>query len=294
MRPNQVEAFLAVLETGSMIDAARRLNKSRTTISAAISALEDELNAALFHRSGKAVRATDLAWAIQPDCMRLLQTYRQIHARCELESGGIESTLRLARDDSLPEAVWLEAMRALKQRFPLTGISVYLAPPQELPALVSSQTVDIAYGLNLNKNKDSRINSSTLGGLRLIMVAGVQHPLSCLPEVTDEDLLIHTQVTLAFVDSDEQLVPDILNSSNYLALTQYELIRDAVIENAGWAWLPQPLADPAVQKGLLKPLKAANAMLWQEFTRFHFETERKGQVTLRLEEILSHFLTRFR
>lgn len=132
MRPSQAEAFLAVLESGSIIDAARHLNRSRTTISAAISALEDDLNAELFERSGKAVRATDLAWAIQPDCMRLIQTYRQIQARCELERGGIETTLRLARDDALPEAVWLEAMHALKQHFPLTGISVYLAPPQEL------------------------------------------------------------------------------------------------------------------------------------------------------------------
>ncbi|MCD8513225.1 MAG: hypothetical protein LRY63_07625 [Nitrincola sp.] len=105
----------------------------------------------LFERSGKSVRATDLAWAIQPDCMRMLQTFRQIQARCELERGGIETTLRLARDDSLPEALWLEAMRSLKKRFPLTGISVYLAPPQELPTLVNSQTVDIAFGLDINQ-----------------------------------------------------------------------------------------------------------------------------------------------
>ncbi|KDE40810.1 Transcriptional regulator [Nitrincola lacisaponensis] len=293
MRPSQAEAFLAVLESGSIIDAARHLNRSRTTISAAISALEDDLNAELFERSGKAVRATDLAWAIQPDCMRLIQTYRQIQARCELERGGIETTLRLARDDALPEAVWLEAMHALKQRFPLTGISVYLAPPQELPALVSSQTVDIAYGLDLNKHTDHRITMTPLSGLRMIMVASVQHPLSKLPEVKPDDLITHTQVTLAFVDSDEQLVPDILNSSNYLALTQYELIRDAVMKNAGWAWLPQPLADPAIQAGHLKPLKTAQALLWQTFSSFHFSNESKGQVTLRLEEILAKYLTQF-
>ncbi|KGK41036.1 hypothetical protein LH51_17740 [Nitrincola sp. A-D6] len=293
MRPIQAEAFLAVLESGSIIDAARRLNRSRTTISAAISALEDDLNAELFERSGKSVHPTDLAWSIQPDCMRFLHTYRQILARCELERGGIETTLRLARDDSLPEAFWLEAMRSLKQRFPLTGISVYLAPPQELPALVSSQTVDIAYGLDLNKHADNRIAVESLAGLRLIMVASTQHPLSRLPEVTPEDLVTHTQVTLAFVDADEQLVPDILNSSNYLALTQYELIRDAVMEHAGWAWLPQPLVDPAVQNGQLKLLKTANALLWQEFSSFHFSTDSKGQVTLRLEEILANYLTRF-
>lgn len=294
MRPAQIEAFLAVLETGAIADAARRLNRSRTTISAAISALEDELGASLFERTGKAIHATDLAWAIHPDCLRLLQTFRQIHARCELDRGGIETTLRLARDDALPETLWLEAMRSLKHRFPLTGISVYLAPPQELPMLVASQTVDIAFGLDISTLNDARIQRTTLGGIRLVMVCDSRHPLSRLPDVTLEDLNQHTQITLAFVDTENQLVPDIYNSSNYLALTQYELIRDAVMETGGWAWLPQTLVEEEIKQGLLKPLKAANANLWQEFSSFHFAEEHKGQVTTRLEEFLIQFLKKYR
>lgn len=173
-------------------------------------------------------------------------------------------------------------------------ISVYLAPPQELPTLVNSQTVDIAFGLDINQLNDARIARTTLGGLRLMMVCDARHPLSRLPEVTLEDLNQHTQITLAFVDTEDQLVPDIYNSSNYLALTQYELIRDAVMENGGWAWLPQTLVDSEIQQGLLKPLKIANAILWQEFSSFHSANENKGQVTLRLEEYLASYLTKYR
>ncbi|MCD8513224.1 MAG: substrate-binding domain-containing protein [Nitrincola sp.] len=127
-----------------------------------------------------------------------------------------------------------------------------------------------------------------------MMVCDARHPLSRLPEVTLEDLNQHTQITLAFVDTEDQLVPDIYNSSNYLALTQYELIRDAVMENGGWAWLPQTLVDSEIQQGLLKPLKIANAILWQEFSSFHSANENKGQVTLRLEEYLASYLTKYR
>lgn len=293
MRPSQAEVFLAVLEEGSIADAARRLHRSRTTLSALLASLEDELNARLFERSGKSITPTDLAWAIQPDAIRLLQAYHQIVRRCELERGGIETTLRLARDDSLPEAFWLEAMRTLKDRFPMTGISVYLAPPQELPTLVANQTVDIAFGLNLTKVIDPNVYLEPLAGLRLMMISSTNHPLARLPEIQRDDLIAHTQITLAFVDHEEELVPDVILSTNYLALTQYELIRDAVEANAGWAWLPQPLVSSESIGTQYKVLKTAEGLLWKDFCGFHFSSNTKGKVALKLEEILVSYLSQF-
>jgi len=146
MRSDQAEIFLTVLEEESIAAAARRLGRSRTTLSTALSAMEDELGSELFTRSGNDSLPTDLAWAIQPDCLRLLKAYRRIQARCDLERQGVEIELRMARDDSLPEDFWRETLRKLKEKFPLTGISVYLAPPQELPALVENRAVDLALG----------------------------------------------------------------------------------------------------------------------------------------------------
>ena len=258
-----------------------------------MSALEDELGVTLFERLGKSLKPTALAWSIQPDCQRFVSTYRQITARCEQERQGIEPALRLARDDALPEDFWRGLMRQLKQRFPMTGISVYLAPPQELPELVATEVVDLAFGLGVPGVEEISVTSTSLGGLRQWMVVSQQHPLARLPQVCPEDLAAHSQVTLAFVGADEQLVPDLTGSGNYLALTQFELIRDAVMEGTGWAWLPQPLIDEALQAGRLKVVKTEEAILWHVFRCFERSGGLKGQVASWLESQLVSYLSRF-
>ncbi|MGR6782930.1 LysR family transcriptional regulator [Moritella viscosa] len=47
MRLIQIEMFLLAVKTGSISDAAIKLGKSRSTVSAALLALEDELGVSL-------------------------------------------------------------------------------------------------------------------------------------------------------------------------------------------------------------------------------------------------------
>lgn len=290
MRSDQAEIFLTVLEEESIAAAARRLGRSRTTLSTAISALEDELAGELFVRSGNDSLPTDLAWSIQPDCLRLLQAYRRIQARCDLERQGVEIELRIARDDSLPEDFWRETLRLLKARFPLTGISVYLAPPQELPELVENRAVDLALGLASQQDEYEQLDYEQLGQVNLLTVAASGHSLCRMGLVTAEDLRAETQVTLAFME-DEQLVPDILGSANYLALTQYELIRDAVLEGSGWARLPRPLIKTALHEGRLKVLPTADASHWDPYYFLQVSGHLQGRVASWLQRQLTHYLS---
>ncbi len=79
----------------------------------------------------------------------------------------------------------------------------------------------------------------------MLTVAAPDHPLSQLKRVTQDDLISHTEITLAYMQ-DSLLVAESPETANYLAFTQYELIRDAVMDGAGWADLPLPLIAEAV------------------------------------------------
>ena len=136
MRSSQIEMFLSAVETGSIAGAARALEKSRTTVSAAIGALEDNLGVALLSRSGNSVMLTDAGRMIHDDCERLLQAAFDIEAKCRQFENGIESALRIGRDDALPEAFWRATMREIRQRFPDSSVSLYVAPPPELYEMV--------------------------------------------------------------------------------------------------------------------------------------------------------------
>ena len=54
----QLQAFLAVADTGSVQAAARRLHVTQPSVSAAVAALERELGADLLERQGRVIRLT--------------------------------------------------------------------------------------------------------------------------------------------------------------------------------------------------------------------------------------------
>ena len=59
-----VQSFLAVLDAGSLMGAARRLGSTQPTLSRQIALLEAQLGAPLFERTGRGVVPTALAQAL--------------------------------------------------------------------------------------------------------------------------------------------------------------------------------------------------------------------------------------
>ena len=59
-----LETFVAVVENGSIAEAARRLNLTAAAVAQRIQALQDEIGVALLSRSGRTVRPTEAGTAI--------------------------------------------------------------------------------------------------------------------------------------------------------------------------------------------------------------------------------------
>lgn len=76
MRLEQLEAFLAVAETGSFQAAAKRCGVTQSTVSRQVQSLETELNALLFHRLAQA-KLTVAGEVLLPRARRILQDWQQ-------------------------------------------------------------------------------------------------------------------------------------------------------------------------------------------------------------------------
>ncbi|WP_404473553.1 LysR family transcriptional regulator [Vreelandella venusta] len=285
MRAEQVEAFIEVTEHGSFAAAARHTGIKRSTLSAAVNALEDSLGVVLFERTGNSLQLSAVGESVLPDCYRLLTSASRIKKHCQQHMQGVESQLCIARDDALPEAFWRQVMHELKQRYPLTAISVYLLPPQEHPQFVLRQTVDIAFGLYTAEG--AAINAANLAPVSMCLVAAPTHPLSRLLSVNRDDLAQYTQVCLTY-DQGDKLVSEALFSTNYLGLTMFEVIRDAAINGTGWALLPYPLVKEALEE---QRLCALNHDLALESHYYRYvEGENLGVVATALLNSVTRFL----
>ncbi|MEY4753604.1 MAG: hypothetical protein RJA44_1279, partial [Pseudomonadota bacterium] len=68
---NLLRAFACVVEHGSLTRAAVQLGLSQPTLSRQIAALEAQLGAPLFERTGRRLRPTDLAQSLQEPAQRM-------------------------------------------------------------------------------------------------------------------------------------------------------------------------------------------------------------------------------
>ena len=86
MKPNQLLAFVAVVEQMSIRGAARTLGISQPAVTKIVRELEREVGAPLVERSVKGVRLTPYGEAFAPRARLLLSDMRR--ARDEISAGG--------------------------------------------------------------------------------------------------------------------------------------------------------------------------------------------------------------
>lgn len=90
----QMEYFVAVAESGSIIIASERIHVSSPSISAAIAHIESELNVQLFIRQhAKGLVLTDIGEQIKQACKVILSQSSGLYALSADVSGAMRGTL---------------------------------------------------------------------------------------------------------------------------------------------------------------------------------------------------------
>jgi DNA-binding transcriptional LysR family regulator len=136
-----VRSFLAVLDAGSVMGAARRLGARQPTLSRHVAELEAQLGAPLFERTGRGVTPTEAARAIA-DAARQMQAGADALA-CQLAGTRDAASGSVRITTSQVAAAWLlpPVLAALRQAEP--GIEVELVASNQLTNLLRREA-DIA------------------------------------------------------------------------------------------------------------------------------------------------------
>jgi DNA-binding transcriptional LysR family regulator len=155
-----VRSFLAVLDAGSLMGAARKLGAQQPTLSRHIAELETQLGTPLFERTGRGVTATAAALTIA-DAARQMeagadQLAMQLAGRRDATSGTVRiTTSQVAASYLLPAA-----LAALQRAEP--GIQVELVASNQLSNLLRREA-DIA--LRMVRPVQSSLVARKLGDL---------------------------------------------------------------------------------------------------------------------------------
>lgn len=119
-----LQSFVAVVDCGSMAEAARRLDLTPAAVAARIKSLEDSLGTSLLKRAGRTVKATEAGLRILDHTRGVLRDVRNLHALAN--DDGSVGELRLGASTSAIAGVVAPLLKSLFARLP--NLSVYIEP----------------------------------------------------------------------------------------------------------------------------------------------------------------------
>ncbi|HVJ77706.1 MAG TPA: LysR family transcriptional regulator [Hyphomicrobium sp.] len=143
MDVNLARTFLIVAETGSFIDAARKLNITQSTVSARIKGLEELLGRPLFTRSKSGVELTGAGELFQKHALALVRVWQQAQIQVSLADQHPEH-VSLGAPQSLWSGFLLKWISRLRQQIPGIAVSATAGASAALSQRLIEGTLDLA------------------------------------------------------------------------------------------------------------------------------------------------------
>jgi DNA-binding transcriptional LysR family regulator len=242
-------AIDAIERLGSFAAAAAELHRVPSALSYTVQKLEQDLDVALFDRSGHRARLTPAGRELMQEGRQLLRAAGELECRVKRVATGWETELRIALDVMIPAP----------QLFPLikefyaeeSGTRIRLAHEVlagTWDALVSGRS-ELALGVSGEVPPGGGYAIRMLGYKDFVFAVAPTHPLAALPEPLEpEQILTHRAVAIG--DSSRSLPPrsiGLLTGQDVLTVPDLESKVAAQAAGLGCGYLPAHAAAPLIK-----------------------------------------------
>lgn len=185
MNTNDLEAFLAVVETGSLVAAARRLNLTQPGVTRRVQNLEDRLGVTLFERPAKPLRPTLAGREAYEHGRRVIQSIEELMSGAA-PNGAIRGELRIGVSIDLSEQALLAPVDALRARFPDLTVRLTAGWAEPLMEQVLRNQIDAAaIGLPVPAQPADGIAADALATTALVIAASPDIALPDSPRLSE-------------------------------------------------------------------------------------------------------------
>ena len=180
--------FVEVIKHQSMQQAARQLGLTVSTVSLAISRLEQQHGIRLLHRTTRRLSATSAGEAFYQACLRMLEGAEQAHRVLEQQKHEIEGTLRIATFSSVCGLPLGDSLKALLERYPALNIEWYV---DDSFSNLYRQQIDIAIRGGMHALNDPQLIARKLFDAEMVLCATPEYLANRPPIERPQDLYTH-------------------------------------------------------------------------------------------------------
>lgn len=245
---DQLLLLVTVAETGSFSAAARRLDRSQSTISHGVATLEAELGLELFDRSRRKPVLTPAGQHLLPQALQVLTQIRHLQSDAQRLAQGEESAVSIVLDMIIPLPVIIQSLTELQARFPAVRWLIHTEMLSAIAQRITEGSCQMGLTGVLPRIKTQMV-SQDIGKVDFVYVVSSQHPLAQgNTRVSDEDLAAYTQLEVA----DRAAAPHVpLRNPQSWQFADLTTLLGFVLAHQGWAFLPLHLVWPELQAGRL-------------------------------------------
>lgn len=255
-RLENMNAFVHVVEAGSISAAADRMNVAKSVVSRRLKELEEHLGVELFHRTTRQMNLTDTGRAFYQQCVRILEDVLEAEHAMSQFHGALKGNLKVA----VPLSFGLMHLGPAIHEF------LHLHPDIEFNLDLNDRQVDLlAEGFDLAIRianlSDSSLIARRLSPIQAVMCASPAYLERMGMPQTPQQLIHHRCLVYNLVsnfdhwdlyDDDGQLTSIIIVP--YLKASNGEFLRDAAVAGLGIVLMPTFIVYQEIERGALIPL----------------------------------------
>jgi DNA-binding transcriptional LysR family regulator len=194
-RLDTLTIFVAVAEQQSFAEAARQLSRSPASVTRAVAALEERLQARLFNRTTRSVALTDAGARYLASCRRLLAAYDELEAENIGERAEPRGWINVTAPVMFGRLHVLPVVRSFLDDHPRVDIRLIL-----LDRVVSLVDEGLDLGVRIGQLPDSSLRAIRVGQIRRVVCASpeyiARHGVPAMPrDLRDHVVVACTAVT---------------------------------------------------------------------------------------------------
>ena len=194
----QYQTFLKIVETESLSKAAHELNRSVSTVSKQLQALELELDTKLIDRSTQSFAVTALGESFYVKCREIVENIGLAEQSLKEDRDLVQGRLSLSLPEVILKTSLMQKLSVFLTRYPDIRFEVRVS--NYLDDLVADK---IDFSFRIGELEDSRLTAIKLGSAKFVCVASTTYiankgvPLSIDDVLDNHHLIVPSYVNLA-------------------------------------------------------------------------------------------------
>ena len=230
------EILQAVVQLGGFGPAAKKLNRSQSTISYAIGRLQEQLGVRLFEIHGRKAQLTEAGRVLLADVEPHLAGFHELEQRARVIASGGASEIRISVDSIFPDDRLFGVLAAFSRSYPHVRLKLRQGTFLSADTEFSLHNAQICVTGLMSRE----LLVQPILTIEVMAVVRCDHPLlSTRRELSRSDLMPHILVSIESAASGSLKQQPRLPAQHVLPVSTIESAISAVRSGLCYGWLPK-------------------------------------------------------